>query len=97
MFRNRNADVARKNDITIHELVLRAEVLADVPSPTEDSGKRMQVQVTRLQHGLTRGGESEEQRVENLIQEWCKLAYGEQHLRARFQTAIRKHLDSLVT
>ena len=97
LFRNRNADVARKNDITIHELVLRAEVLADVPSPTEDSGKRMQVQVTRLQHGLTHGGESEEQRVENLIQEWCKLAYGEQHLRARFQTAIRKHLDSLVT
>ena len=76
--------------------MLRAEVLADVPSPTEDSGKRMQVQVARLQHGLTRGGESEEQRVENLIQEWCKLAYGEQPLRERFQTAIRKHLDSLV-
>ena len=97
LFRTRSSDVAEKSAITIHELVLRAEVLADVPSPTEDSGKRMQVQVARLQHGLTRGGESDEQRVEHLIQEWCKLAYGEQPLRERFQTAIRKHLDSLVT
>ncbi len=97
LFGNRNSEVATKGAITIHELVLRAEVLADVPSPTEDSGKRMQVQVARLQHGLTRGGESNDQRVEHLIQEWCKLAFGEQPLRARFQTAIRKHLDSLVT
>lgn len=96
LFRIRSSDVAGKSTITIHELVLRAEVLADVPSPTEDSGKRMQVQVARLQHGLTRGGESDEQRVEHLIQEWCKLAYGEQPLRERFQSAIRKHLDSLV-
>ena len=97
LFRTRSSELAAKSAITIHELVLRAEVLADVPSPTEDSGKRMQVQVARLQHGLTRGGESDEQRVEHLIQEWCKLAYGEQPLRARFQTAIRKHLDSLVS
>ncbi|MYC25680.1 MAG: DUF349 domain-containing protein [Gammaproteobacteria bacterium] len=96
LFQNRSSDIASKSTITIHELVLRAEVLADVPSPTEDSGKRMQVQVARLQHGLTRGGESDEQRVEHLIQEWCKLAYGEQPLRERFQVAIRKHLDSLV-
>ncbi|MXZ56691.1 MAG: DUF349 domain-containing protein [Gammaproteobacteria bacterium] len=97
LFRIRSADVANKSAITIHELVLRAEVLADIPSPTEDSGKRMQVQVARLQHGLTRGGESDEQRVEHLIQEWCKLAHGEHPLRERFQTAIRKHLDSLVS
>ena len=97
LFQIRSSDVASKSTITIHELVLRAEVLADVPSPAEDSGKRMQVQVARLQHGLTRGGESDEQRVEHLIQEWCKLAYGKQPLRERFQVAIRKHLDSLVT
>ena len=96
LFQLRSSDVADKNAITIHELVLRAEVLADVPSPNEDSGKRMQVQVARLQHGLTRGGESDEQRVEHLIQEWCKLAFGEQPLRERFQIAIRKHLDSIV-
>ena len=97
VFRIRSAEVADKSSIAIHELVLRAEVLADVPSPTEDTGKRMQVQVARLQHGLTHGGESGEQRVEHLIHEWCKLAYGEQRLRERFQTAIRKHLDSLIT
>lgn len=95
LFRVRSTEVASKSAIVIHELVLRAEVLADVPSPTEDSGKRMQVQVSRLQHGLTRGGESDEQRVDKLIQEWCKLAFGEQPLRARFHTAITKHLDSL--
>ena len=97
LFRIRSTDVAEKSAIAIHELVLRAEVLADVPSPDEDSGKRMQVQVARLQHGLTHGGESGEQRVEHLIHEWCKLAYGEQRLRERFQTAIRKHLDTVVT
>ena len=97
LFRDRSDEVATKNSITIHELVLRAEVLADVPSPPEDSGKRMQVQVARLQHGLTHGGESEKQSVENLIQEWCKLAYGEQPLRERFHIAIRKHLDAMVT
>ena len=94
-FVKRNSEVASKNVFALHELVLRAEVLADIPSPPEDSGKRMQVQVSRLQHGLTRGGESEEQKVEKLIQSWCSKAYGEQPLRERFQTAIRKHLQKL--
>lgn len=94
-FLTRNADIAAKNVFALHELVLRAEVLADIPSPPEDAGKRMQVQVSRLQHGLTRGGESEEQKVERLIQSWCSKAFGEQPLRDRFQTAIRKHLQKL--
>ncbi len=94
-FVKRNAEVATKSVFSLHELVLRAEVLADIPSPPEDAGKRMQVQVSRLQHGLTRGGESEEQKVEKLIQSWCSQAYGEQPLRERFQTAIRKHLEKL--
>lgn len=96
LFRIRSAEVAEKSTIEIHELVLRAEVLADVPSPPEDSGKRMQVQVARLKHGFTHGGDVNEQRVENLIQEWCKFAFGEQQLRPRFHAAINKHLDSLV-
>ncbi len=94
-FSSRNAEDVSKKVFALHELVLRAEVLADVPSPPEDAGKRMQVQVSRLQHGLTRGGESEEQRVERLIQAWCSTAYGDQPLRERFHNAIRKHLDDL--
>lgn len=94
-FANRNAEDASKKVFALHELVLRAEVLADVPSPPEDSSKRMQVQVSRLQHGLTRGGESEEQKVERLIQAWCSSAHGEQPLRERFHLAIRKYLDDL--
>lgn len=94
-FVKRNAEDASKSVFALHELVLRAEVLADIPSPPEDAGKRMQVQVSRLQHGLTRGGESEEQKVEKLIQSWCTKAYGEQPLRERFQAAIRKHLQKL--
>ena len=96
-FTSRNAEDASKKKFVLHELVLRAEVLADVPSPDEDAGKRMQVQVSRLQHGLTRGGESEEQKVERLIQAWCSAAHGEQPLRDRFHFAIRKHLDDLST
>ncbi len=94
-FAKRSEEEAAKKTIALHELTLRAEVLADVPSPPEDSGKRMQVQVSRLQHGLTKGGESEEQRVERLIQAWCSSAFGEQPHRERFQFAIRKHLDRL--
>ena len=94
-FEKRNAEVASKSVFELHELVLRAEVLADIPSPPEDAGKRMQVQVSRLQHGMTRGGESEEQKVEKLIQAWCSKAHGEQTMRERFQTAIRKHLQKL--
>ena len=94
-FGARNAEDASKKAFALHELVLRAEVLADVPSPPEDAGKRMQVQVSRLQHGLTRGGESEEQKVERLIQAWCSTAHGDQPLRERFHNAIRKHLDDL--
>ena len=94
-FVKRNAEAAAKSVFELHELVLRAEVLADIPSPPEDAGKRMQVQVSRLQHGLTRGGESEEQKVEKLIQAWCSKAHGDQPMRERFQTAIRKHLQKL--
>lgn len=93
-FQKRSAETAKKV-IAMHELVLRAEVLADIPSPTEDAGKRMQIQASRLQHGLTRGGESDEQKVERLVEDWCSIAYGEQPLRERFHKAIIAHIEQI--
>ena len=93
-FRQRTPETAKKS-IAMHELVLRAEVLADIPSPAEDAGKRMQIQAARLQHGLTRGGESDEQKVERLVEDWCSIAYGEQPLRDRFHRAILEHIEKI--
>ena len=91
-FSKRSSETGQKS-IELHELVLRAEVLADIPSPSEDAGKRMQIQAARLQHGLTRGGDSDEQNVERLVEDWCSIAYGEQPLRKRFHDAITAHLS----
>ncbi len=95
LFRSRNAETAKNQQVTLHELVLRAEVLAEVPSPTEDANQRMQVQVSRLQHGLTRGGESDDQNIHRIIHDWCSLAFGRQPLRKRFHNAVNEHFERI--
>jgi len=91
-FLQRSAETASKNAISLHDIVLRTEILADVPSPETDAAKRMQIQVSRLQQGLSSGGQADEQRIEPLIEQWCSLAYGEQPLRERFHYAAKAHL-----
>ena len=93
-FLQRSAETASKNAISLHDIVLRTEILADVPSPESDAAKRMQIQVSRLQQGLSSGGQSDEQRIEPLIEKWCSMAFGEQPLRERFHNAAKAYLKS---
>ena len=89
-FLNRTEEKAKAESITLHDLVLRAEILADVPSPEADAAKRMQIQVSRLQRGLTGG--ADDQKIEPLVENWCSLAFGDQPLRERFHYAVRAHV-----
>ncbi len=55
------------------ELVIRAEILAEVPSPDEDQGRRMEIQVQRLTEGMgsAAGDDDKSQQLEMLIANWC--------------------------
>lgn len=55
------------------ELVIRAEILAEVPSPDEDQGRRMEIQVQRLAEGMghAASGEDKSRQLEMLIANWC--------------------------
>ncbi|MFN2360060.1 MAG: DUF349 domain-containing protein [Marinobacter sp.] len=55
------------------ELVIRAEILAEVPSPKEDQGRRMEIQVQRLAEGMgnTANSDDKSQKLEMLIANWC--------------------------
>ncbi|KPP97137.1 DUF349 domain-containing protein [Marinobacter sp. HL-58] len=55
------------------ELVIRAEILAEVPSPEEDQGRRMEIQVQRLAEGMGNADNSGDKvhKLEMLIANWC--------------------------
>ena len=55
------------------ELVIRAEILAEVPSPAEDQGRRMEIQVQRLAEGMgNASSDSDKSRqLEMLVANWC--------------------------
>lgn len=55
------------------ELVIRAEILAEVPSPAEDQGRRMEIQVQRLAEGMgnTSSDSDKSRQLEMLVANWC--------------------------
>ena len=55
------------------ELVIRAEILAEVPSPEEDQGRRMEIQVQRLAEGMGNAASDQDksQQLEMLVANWC--------------------------
>ena len=61
------------------ELVIRSEIVAEIPSPAEDQSRRMEIQVQRLADGM--GGNEPNQsslrKLETLIAGWCLLPEGE--------------------
>ncbi|MDO6825436.1 DUF349 domain-containing protein [Marinobacter sp. 1_MG-2023] len=63
----------RLGDLNDQELVIRAEILAGVPSPEEDQQKRMEIQVQRLAQGIGSGEKTDNalQSVEALVASWC--------------------------
>lgn len=57
------------------ELVIRAEILAEIPAPAEEQAQRMEIQVRRLADGM--GGNGNDQsalaQIEGLVAGWCLL------------------------
>jgi hypothetical protein len=55
------------------ELVIRAEILAQIPSPADEQAQRMEIQVQRLADGM--GGNGNDQgalpQMESLVAGWC--------------------------
>ncbi|WP_100641422.1 DUF349 domain-containing protein [Marinobacter salexigens] len=79
------------------EIVIRAEILAGLPSPEDEQKKRMEIQVQRLAEGM---GSSEKvdgalQSVEGLVAGWCLKASGENKDTA-LAMRLNKALDNLV-
>lgn len=64
------ADVGQPDPV---ELVIRAEILAEVPSPAEDQGRRMEIQVQRLAEGMgnTSSDSDKSRQLEMLVANWC--------------------------
>ena len=64
------ADVGQPDPV---ELVIRAEILAEVASPAEDQGRRMEIQVQRLAEGMGNASSSSDKsrQLEMLVANWC--------------------------
>ncbi|SOB75984.1 protein of unknown function [Marinobacter sp. LV10R510-11A] len=63
----------RTGELNDQEIVIRAEILAEMPSPEADQAKRMEIQVKRLAEGMgaTEKTDSALQSVEGLVAGWC--------------------------
>lgn len=60
-------------ELSARELVIRAEILSEIPSPEQDQALRMEIQVQRLSDGLGGGntGGSARDQLESLVAHWC--------------------------
>ena len=95
MFRSRLDDKTSLDLLTLRRLAVEAEIGAAISSPPEDQGLRMEVQVGRLQSGLS-SRDRDPADFESLLERWCEAAAlqtGAESLRARFFEAIRQIVE----
>ena len=95
MFRPRLDDQATLDLSILQRLAVEAEIGAGISSPPEDQGLRMEVQVGRLQSGLT-SRDRDLADFESLLARWCAAATlrtGAEPLRSRFFEAIRQIVE----
>lgn len=84
-------------ELSDQEIVIRAEILAEIPSPEADQAKRMEIQVQRLTEGMGSAGKADNalQHVESLVASYCTKAAGES-ADPSLATRLNKALESLV-
>ena len=95
MFGARLEDRISLDLLTLRRLAVEAEIGAGISSPPEDQSLRMEVQVGRLQSGLT-SRERDLADFESLLARWCAAATlqtGAEALRSRFFEAIRQIVE----
>ncbi|MGO1501972.1 MAG: DUF349 domain-containing protein [Marinobacter sp.] len=84
-------------ELSDQEIVIRAEILAEMPSPEADKSKRMEIQVQRLTEGMgsTEKTDNALQNVESLVASWCIKAAGE-GADPSLASRLNKTLDNLI-
>ncbi|MGO1462679.1 MAG: DUF349 domain-containing protein [Marinobacter sp.] len=85
-------------ELSDQEIVIRAEILAEMPSPEEDQAKRMEIQVQRLTAGMgsTEKADNALQNVESLVANWCTKTAGKS-ADPSLASRLNKALASLAT
>ncbi|GAA3577661.1 DUF349 domain-containing protein [Marinobacter xestospongiae] len=66
--------------LSAQDIVIRAEILTETPSPDSDQAQRMEIQVQRLSEGLGGGSNSgsTSDQLESLVAAWCLTQASEQ-------------------
>ena len=81
---------ANLNGADAAELVIRAEIQAEIPAPAEEQPQRMEIQVRRLADGM--GGNGNDQsaliQIESLVAGWCLRPEDESVNKARAERLI---------
>jgi len=87
----------RVGELNDQEIVIRAEILAGMPSPEADQQKRMEIQVQRLTEGMgfTEKTDNALQTVEGLVASWC-LKPASESADLPLANRLNKALDSLI-
>lgn len=87
----------RVGELNDQEIVIRAEILAGMPSPEADQQKRMEIQVQRLTEGMgfTEKTDNALQSVEGLVASWCVKPASE-GADLPLANRLNKALDSLI-
>ena len=81
--------------LALRRLAVEAEIGAGITSPPEDQSLRMEVQVGRLQSGMT-ARDHDPADVESLLERWCataNLQHETEAVRSRFFEAIRQIVE----
>lgn len=87
----------RVGELNDQELVIRAEILAGMPSPEADQQKRMAIQVQRLAEGMGSAEKADNalQSIEALVASWCIQSAG-QPADPSLASRLNSALDSLI-
>ena len=86
------------NAAKLHDLCLKLEIAAGVDSPAEDQQKRMELQVNRLNDGLTHRAEAQSghELIEQMRIEWVGIGPVSNADRERFGKRFRSLLNQLM-
>lgn len=82
--------------LSAQDIVIRAEILTETPSPDSDQAQRMEIQVQRLSEGLGGGSNSgsTSDQLESLVAAWC-LAQGSEQRTPELQQRLLQALKNL--
>ena len=95
LFKPRLDAEASQDDTALRRLAVEAEIGAGISSPPEDQSLRMEVQVGRLQTGMT-ARDHDPADVDSLLERWCAAAAQQtdaEAFRSRFFEAIRQIVE----